>query len=360
MALRFCLLAAVWLSGWGLCDVAEAQSAGSGEPTPAATAPTEPAMTVDEAVRSASEALDRLESSDPDEPRRPVLEHVFDKIEFVQNTDPNHPMLSFLLGRTYALAGREKDAVQQLQAFIETREGKNEWRGFRLLGDLLVGPYPQLAQAHYRTAGTLKPNEPTVLFGLAQCFAKRGRTAEAIRAAAEAVEADGRKTLQYVAFHAAMLAAAKQWNEAEAEALAALELARQAMQAKPGRRMPVEVVEVQYKVLIGVLRARVLEVEDDVDAHLRLAGHLRGRAEILVLLSDHDALAVIERVRGHVAAPSPRLLEQYGIALAQVGRRDEAVRAFEDLLALSPGHETAVQWLARLRGTSGDETSEQP
>ena len=354
MLSRSFLIASVTLLGLSWSSIALAQVGDAATPNPeAAVTPATPtaARTVEQAAAAAMTALDQIESGESDQPRRTVLAQVFEHIEFIQDTDPYYPMLSFLFGRTYALAGRYNDAVQQLQAFIDTRDGRNEWRALRLLGDLLVETYPQLAESHYRSAAALKPGEPSVLFGTARCLAKRGRQSEAITTAREAVVADGRQTIDYLTFLAGMLAQAKQWEAAEREAHAALDLAKRDMEAKPGEREAVEVVDQQYRRLVEVLTARVNQGgEVEVDAFVRLSDYLALRAETLVTLSNYDALSVVERgLSVATPAPPPLLLERQGMLLAKIGRTEEAIAVFEQLLDRVPNHPAATAWLAKLR-----------
>jgi len=46
------------------------------------------------------------------------------------------------------------------------------------------------------------------------------------------------------------------------------------------------------------------------------------------------------------------LQEQHAVKLAEVGRTEYAIAAFEKLLTLDPSNSTAAEWLERLRSTS--------
>jgi tetratricopeptide (TPR) repeat protein len=322
----------------------EAAPPGS-EPTPAASP-----ETVDQAVRDAMHDLDRLEAGDLGEEAEAVFKDVTDRIELVRESDPANPLLPYLYGRSYAITGRQGEAVQQLQRFVETREGRREWRAFRLLGDLFVEQYPQLAKANYGKAAALRADEPEVQFGLARCAVKLGRNADAIRLARSAVTLGGPRKIQYLSFLASVLSGTGQRDEAVREAENAMALAQGKTRSHPGVRGHVEALDAQHRLLIEILRAGVTEGEAAVDDYLRLAAAVRARREVLILLSKHDELAIIEAAV-EIASPEvpPRLMEQHGVALAEVGRTEEAVIVFEKLLASDPANATATAWLERLR-----------
>lgn len=368
MTSRLYLLAAIWLFGWAMPEIAARQpeqSEGPVEPeqtTPAPEPPPVPEKTVEQAVNAAMNALDRLESAEFGEPMETVFAEVTEHLEFVRKSNPTDPMLPYLYGRTYVLAGRPAEAVEHLQKFVETREGRHEWRAFRLLGDLFVEQYPQLAKANYKSAAALKADQPDVLFGLARCAAKLGQKAEAIRRARDAVTADRRRTIRYLSFLARMLLADRQWDEAEREAEAARDLARESMRRYPGMRRPVEALDAQYGLLIDILRSRVAEGDGKVDDYLRLAKYVQDRAEVTAMLSSYDVLAILEAAVDKTAPDTPpRLLEQHGIVLAQIDRREEAIAVFERLLQKDPDNPVAATWLERLRDKSGgSELSDEP
>ena len=281
MILRVYLLA----SFWTLCQVGSESLARqpegtseSGQTTPAPTPPA-PLETVDQAVQGAMDALDRLESGDLGEETETVFKEVTDRVELVRESDPTNSLLPYLYGRSYAIAGRRGDAVQQLQKFVETREGRREWRAFRLLGDLFVEQYPQLAKANYQKAAALRADEPEVQFGLARCAVKLGRNAEAIQLARGAVSAGGPRKMQHLSFLARVLSATGEEDEAEREAAIALNLAEEAVRNQPGARGRVEALDAQYRLLIDILRARVNQGEGKVDDYLRFAGAVRDRVQ---------------------------------------------------------------------------------
>ena len=156
--------------------------------------------------------------------------------------------------------------------------------------------------------------------------------------------------MQHLSFLARILSATGQEDEEEREAANALDLAKEAARQEPGKRGPVESLDAQYRLLLDILRARVAKGEGTAEDYLRFAEAVRDRREVLVMLSKHDELAILEAAVEN-ASPEipPRLMEQHGIALAEVGRNEEAVAVFEKLLATDPANATATTWLERLR-----------
>ena len=360
-------------------SVAGAQAAGQSEsarrtaepafaPEPrvvSATAPETPAereVSVEEALLLAMDALERLENEVEADAADAILHDANRYIELVRASEPANPWLPYLVGRSYVVTGRRRDAVEQLRKFVETPAGRNEWRAYRLLGDLFVTGFPRLAEANYARAASLNAGEPSVLLGLSSCAAQRGAIQEAIRLAREAVAADGSRTARYVSHLAKLLQALGRPEEAIREAQRALDLAKQAVETNPGALAPLLNVNGQFELLIeimqGLVDQAVAQRTHGASAdptrlaanHLRLAAYIRERAIVVHEIARHDVLRALEAgVNGTAPDTPPALLEQYGTALAEVGRADSAVGVFEQLLAADPDNTVAAEWLGRLR-----------
>jgi tetratricopeptide (TPR) repeat protein len=315
------------------------------------------AAEVHEYVQRAIAALDRLDAEvgartpEITEALQAIVNEVNEAIETVRSLAPTNPWLSYLLGRAYALTGRRADAVDQLMTFVRTREGRNEWHAYQMLGDLLVDEFPRLAQANYEKAKRLNPNEPTATFGLSVCALKRGDTQEALRLVQEAMAAAEKPTLRHVAHLARVLQAAGRFDEALAETDRALRMAWSAAENDPGAREPLVAVDAQYQQLIDLLQARIqAPIPAPVNLYIRLADTVRDRNEVKSQLAKHQALRVLEAGIEETAPDTPpALLEAYGAALAEVGRTAAAIKTFEQLLATDPDNAAASDWLRRLR-----------
>ena len=308
------------------------------------------ALQIEEIIRQASDALDRLESISDHDRQQQGLPAVEDRIALLRAEDPANPWLLYLVGRAYAIGGRGPDAAEQLRKFVETRAGRNEWGAYKILGDLFAESFPRLAKANYDKAVALKPNEPSLLLGLSVCDLKLGYNEKALEHAQQAVAADKAGGVAYVTQLAKVFAALGRRNEAETEAASALKLAQKSMRDHPGERDAVARVNTQHDLLIDILEARVRTTPQDATLYLRLADQQRQRAETSSMLARYDALAVLETGIANTAPDPPLpLLERFAVELAELGRFDEARTRFQEILAKVPDNNIAQVWLDRLQ-----------
>lgn len=317
--------------------------------------PPEDKPTREEAFRAAVEILEQAEQQQLDDGavQATQTEEINRRLTALQGVDPSHPWLLYLYGRAHALAGRTGEAIDHLRKFVETREGRNEWQAHRRLGDLFVAEFPRLAKASYSKALVLKAGEATALLGLSVCAYKTGELDEALRLAQQAVDADGRQTVRFVAQLTRMLIAKQQWADADRTAVLAMELAEADVRKRPGLRGPLKTLEAQFDLLADLSQARIDQKVAGADDFVRLAGFIRKRSDVSARLALHDALRVLELGVNSTAPNTPaRLQEQYSVTLAEVGRTQDAIVAFEKLLALDPSNATAAEWLERLRSGS--------
>ncbi len=301
-------------------------------------------------IQAAGDLLDQLEETEAPQRKWALLDDANRQIEALQASDPASPWLGFLRGRTLALVGRQGDAIEQLQRFVNTREGRSEWKAYRLLGDLLVREFPRLARSNYRKAAALKDNDPATIFGLSVCEAMLGSIAEAIDLATRATALDQHRTVSYVAHLAKLLRQAERYDDAIREAGAALDLARNEARRQ---RAPAALKALydHYGLLIVIIEERLAVTEQGgSDDYLRLATLLKERGRVAMDMSMHEAVAAleagIERMDPDVP---PALLERYGTDLAGAGRTDDAIAAFQRLLAADPGNRAATEALRKLK-----------
>jgi len=307
-------------------------------------------VSVEEAVRLAADDIDRLDAlrASESEGAQALLERIRQVVEFVEKEEPDHASLDYLRGRLYAFIGRESEAMEHLQRFVGTRAGRNEWRAYRVLGDLFVEHYPRLARSHYESAAHLKSFEPTILAGLSRCARGTGDLNEAIRFAKDAAEADGDKTVFYAHNLARMLMADNNWTEAQGAAEMALNIAKRSAGQSQNPREWLGVVESQYNLLIAILRRRVNETPGAAQPYLDLVNYLRQRSQNSVAAAREDALSVLKRGIENTAPSTPApLLEQYAIALSEAGRSEDASKAFQDLRDRYPDNPAAAAWIGR-------------
>lgn len=321
-------------------------------------------VSVDEAIRSALDKLDALEAGVGSDERQAYLDETARYIAIVQEKEPTNVRLLFLQGRAEKEAGRTQNAITYLTKYADTREGRTDWRVYRLLGDLFVDEYQTLARGHYENARKLNPNDPSIPFGLSQCAFKLGEYSEALRLANEAVSANRRQNPKYIAHLTRVLLSMRRWSEAENEALTALNLAQAECRSRQGERAALENLISQYDLIIEIMQTRMglsprttggsspAGSTATPDDFLKLAGYVRSRGEAAALLSRHDVLRLLDLAVRSLGPSIPvRLTEQHAVALAEVGRNSAAVTAFENLLQRDPDNAVAREWLPRLRET---------
>lgn len=338
------------LSAGGQPSQAEGARRGSEAVAPADSTTSRPELSADEAIRVAIDAIDQLESTVEEEARRALLDKVRGSIEVVEGSSPGNPWLYYLHGRVSALTGSGIDAAELLQRFVETRAGRNEWRAHRVLGDLFVGLYPRLARASYETAARLNRDDPSVQIGLSKCAFAVGDVDEAVGFARKAVGADEDPEIRYVRHLASMLMAQRSWPEAQRIAERGLAAAQASAQALGQARVSLEILGEQYRLLIEILQRRAKVTPGNAQVYLDVSKHLRLQADNVAMLSRYDVLGVLQLGVDSTAPGTPVvLLEQYAIALAAVGRREDAVAQFELILGRDANNSVAAEWLARLK-----------
>ncbi len=318
-------------------------------PIPKADANMEP----DEAVRAALGIFARLDGGDFDEIPPDLIENLNRYVVVLQVKAVNNPWRAYIAGRTFTLLGRGGDAIEQLRRFVDTREGRNEWQAFRVLGDLMVQEFPRLAKSNYEKAQTLKRGEPAVLYGLSFCAFQMGDFAEATRFAQDAVDADRKRDVRFPGHLAKVLLQVGRREDADRAATAALDIAQLRARNNPRSAKPLLTLDQQYQLLVEVLRAKLAfpaGVTGLAEDSLRLAGIVRERAAVADKLAWYDVHRVLENAVQRAGAQAPTtLMEQYGVALAQVGRTEDAIETFQNVLTAQPENAIAKQWLERLK-----------
>lgn len=351
--------AIVSLSGWAFAQSDAPAKARSEAPvsnpadSTAANSTTENATTLEDTVNAAVRSLVQLEDTTNSKQFAEILDELTGLIEQTRQIDPQTPWLDYLHGRMYAATGKPGDAVAQLRKFVETREGRNEWHAYRLLGDLFINEFPRLAQSNYQKAASLNSGEPAVLFGLSRCASMLGRKNEAVNLATQTVDADRGQSVEYLSHLAKTLALYQNWTGALEVSEKAVALAQQQIDASPGQRELLLELDTQIRQTIEILLVRISDATDDLEiehGYLKLAKFARRRADNGSILSAFDVLDILQAGVERTQPDTPAsLLEPYAVALAGLGRTAEAIERFQQLQAADPNNTTAADWLARLQ-----------
>lgn len=312
-------------------------------------APLSASMSADQALQEALEIVKQLAEGGAEGGWEDVSQRMDRYMAIIEANDPSNPWVSYLYGWIYAIGGQKGDAIEQLQKFIETREGRNEWLAYRLLGDLLVEQFPRLARSYYKKASDLVDREPSVLYGQSRCAVATGDVAEAIRLAREAVGADRDGAVRYLSHLARMLIRDGRWSEARRAAETALERALSDHRSNPTMERPLRLADLQYQLLIEISRSQ-LNNAPNPEEYVRIVRYLDRRGEIAIKLQQAEIARLLEAAIGEPGGDSyVPLHELYGETLAKLGREEDAIRAFERVLELDPSNGVANQWLEKLR-----------
>ncbi|MHC5109513.1 MAG: tetratricopeptide repeat protein [Planctomycetota bacterium] len=311
--------------------------------------PSKEPINVQALIDETADALARIDAYVPLAEREKVLRQVRDNLEILVVEVPQEPRLAYFEGKLLAAAGRPREAVSKLQAFVDTREGRNDWRTFRLMGDLLVEQYPRLARSHYARAESLHPGDVGVKYGLAQVAAQTGRRDEAISTGRELVQLDGEKKRRYMAFLARVLLMDSQWDEAGTVAADALELFDAAAKEQRDVIEPLLGVDGMFSVQVQSLRARMALVEPSPADFEKLSALIAGQARNRLAINLFEAGRVFEEglVRFGDEAPVSFLMA-YGDFLREVGRHSSARAKYERVLEKEPDHAGAREALLGL------------
>lgn len=310
----------------------------------------EPTVPTDDLIRKAKELLDRADQSIVSAERQKMAEQVLGLVDELRSREPTNVWLVYLSGRVHALSQRGAEARDELRKFLETKEGRNEWTAFRTLGELFVQEFPRLARGHFEQALRLRPQEPNCLLDLSICDWRLGNMTSALQFAQLAASVDGKRNVRFVSHLASVLAANKQWPQAEIEATTAVQLADDAGKQSSGVREYVQRLDNQYNLLIEIIQARIKESPGDAENYLRLVDVQRRRADVRAKLRQYDVLATLELGMNNATPPIPiSLRERFGIALVDVGRIEDAIEQFKSILETYPDHALAMEWLSKLQ-----------
>lgn len=306
-------------------------------------------MSADRALQEAISLVRRLAEGDEEGGWEDVSARMDRYLAIIEADNPSSPWLFYLYGWVYTIGGQKGDAIEQFEKFTATREGRNEWLAYRMLGDLLVDQFPRLAKANYAKAGALVDREPSVLHGLSRCAVATGDLTEAIRLAREAVDADRSARVRYLSHLARTLARERRWGEAQRAAETALERALSDRRKDPSSDRPLKLADLQYQILLDIARGRINETPSP-EGYVRIVDYIERRAEIANQLHRFEIVRLLEvAIREPGGDSYAPLHERYVVALATLDRTEEAVRAIERLLRFDPSNPTAREWLARLR-----------
>jgi len=311
--------------------------------------PVSPMVLVARALREGTVTIDRLENERDPQQRQTLMSNLNRGVSTIQVNDPGNPRLHYLRGAMFFFSGRKGDAIDELNRFVETTVGRNEWKAHRMLGDLFLGEFPSLAKAKYSSAAALKPNEASILIGLSRCDAALGNTEDALSFARQAVDAvapdsiDRMANLNYVS---QLLAQDGQFEEAQRLVTAALNLAQNEHRKSPDSLAEMTTLHAQYRIALDMVRARLRETPNQADQYVLLTKYSREEVRIRGVISLIQILALLDSGIESFESGAPLvLLEERASLLVDLGRTEDAKEAYEELLRSHPNHGIARAFL---------------
>ncbi|MCO6436064.1 MAG: hypothetical protein J5J06_03160 [Phycisphaerae bacterium] len=308
----------------------------------------------EELVRAADEALAEFDKATSVREREQARKQLDEAVFSLVQRAPTDPRLLLYEAQRKVWAGNGGQALALAQKFVRTPEGASDWRGHRLIGDLLVNDFAQLARSSYERALQLHPDEPSILLGLSICDGKLGRRDEAVEWARRAAAV--RPTPNTLGQLANAQALAEQWSDAVSSAERAVALARERALAEPGQRPPLETLDRLLGLSVEISRQRMRRQESKVasDQYVELYRKMSAQADNQRVLRDDDIhAALVDGVLGPEADPSNELLGIFFDLSLKLGKCDAARKAQALLADRSPGEEAALSF-DRLRARCGD------
>lgn len=311
--------------------------------------PAEATISATDAVAAANKILDQVSAKDDPQGALRAAEQLDELISRLRRAQPESPWLLYLVGRAMALRGRANEGAEHLRRFVETPEGRNDWRVHWALGNMLSETFPRLALANFRKALAMKSDEPRVLSALSRCELTLGYKDDALKHAREAVAADGGTSAVFVARLATACQQLGLLEEARQHATEAIRIGEVTMKTAPVMYADVIKLKNQIHLLISILDGRLAQDPKNAEAYIEIAENKLRLAKIELVITRLETAGMLERALAEFEMPPPELLERLAILRAELGQQDSAAALFERLLQVQPDNPVAAQWLEKLR-----------
>lgn len=312
-----------------------------------------------EALDLATEAVRAAEQRGPD-----IQDKLREAEFYVQHArlfDRVNLRADFINARMNILIGRPRDAYTQVSRYVRTSpEGASDWEAFRVLGDLLLqGRYYVQAEAKYKQALELNPNEVSIYLGLAQCSSSRARRLEAVEYAHTAVQLDSTSPEAHDVYASALMAQGA-LEEAREAVRTSIALTQTALRDSPSDTALLRKLYTRYGLLQTILEYLTPQAAgpgNDPNVHadrtLEYVEIVLARAEIARLLAIHRLWTRLQNTIDSAESGSPpKLVYEFAELSMVLERYDRAVKLLEDLLAADPTEARARELLEELRAAA--------
>lgn len=326
-------------------------------PTPAEEAYPAPAD-LEDALDRATEAIREAERGGAD--MQAKLKEAEHYVVAALGLDPANLRAEFINGRMNMLIGRARDAFSQVSSYASSPEGAKDWEAFKIWGDLLLqGTYYVQAEAKYKQARELNPNEASIYIGLAECASNRGRRLDAITYAQRAQQLDPSSADGYDAY-AGALQAQGMLEEAREAVRAAIGLTQTALRDQPADTALLFKLYARYGSLQSILQTLVQEgrrAGADPSLYtehvLEYVETVLAKTEIGRLLAVHQVWIALEgTIASGESSPPPELVYKLAELSLVIRQYDRAVELLEEVLAADATDAKARALLEELRAAA--------
>ena len=272
--------------------------------------------------------------------------------------DPANAKAEYIFGRMNILIGRSRDAFSQINKYVQTPEGANDWEAFRVLGQLyFASGYYEQAQAKFARAAELNSQDEKTLLGLSKTATKLGRRLQAVDAARIAVKQNPSSADAQVVL-AEALAGVELLDQAKMAVEAAIDHTLVLLRDDPGNDTLLAKLNLRHQLYQQILSALIRRDPAVAQPYLDMAQSVLAQAEVQRALTMNQVLRLLEQGITDTAPNTPAGLkyEYAGLATA-VGRHDQAVTVLEELLEIDPTDDTARKMLDRIKAQQADSSA---
>lgn len=291
------------------------------------------------------------------------FQHASRLANYILVREPLNKTASYILGRLALLAGRPREAMTAIEAYIGTSErpgpGNADWYAHTLLGEIRMVSYPQLALPEFRKAVELAPDEPKAVIGLAEALLKLNQADEATEAARRAIQLDRGRDPEYRVVLAKALRLSQKYDEAATAAREAIALGEQKAQADTGKLELLKNLEGYYQLHLECVQTLLDMNPGNPEYMLQLVRTWEDKSDLTHLIDYHAVLRALESSHEFESYhPTPELLLEEANLNRIVGRSAKAIEVLERLLEESPGYKPALDMLETLQPKSPTEPAD--
>ncbi len=305
-------------------------------------------LAMDQALAKSLDVVSNLEDSDrdPDQLQEERTEYIetLALIERILEIDPLNKTASYVKGRLLILSGRPRAALPMIEEYVNDPAGLNDWRAYKLLGDLYATSFPKHAVSKYRQAIELAENESEPVIGLARAQLKLNNAKAAVERSQDAIRLDKEGDPTFQATLAEALMMDRKFEDAARAAEAAVKMSEEKFARDPSNKAVLVKMQEHYDLRLQCISQLATLYPERADYVIQLARIWQDKADLERVVSYHQAIVMIERAR-----TSPQLKVTTELLYEQarlnrlVSRHDKALSVLEEILQLDADFAPALE-----------------